>query len=91
MFVKVSQPRLVQRLHWTNEASNNEKASTYITTDIRVTGNAEAGMNELTKAEILRQSEPFRQHYPAKSQVTGCYNSQNSAEILQHYNKHSPQ
>lgn len=85
MFVKVSQPRLVQRLHWTNEASNNEKASTYTTTDLGVTGNAEAGTNELTKAEILRQSEPFRQHYLAKSPVTECYSSQNTAEILQHY------
>lgn len=84
MFVKVSQPWLVQRLHRANAASNNEKPSTYITTDLGVTGNAEAGMNELTKAEILRRSEPLRQHYPAKSQVTGCYSCHNSVEILQH-------
>jgi len=84
MFVKVSWPRLVQCLRWTTATSNNETPSTYITTDLGVTGNAAAGMNELTRAEILRQSEPFRQHNPAKSQVTGCYSSQNSAEILQH-------
>jgi len=30
-----------------------KKTSTYITTDLGVTGNAAAGMNELTKAEIL--------------------------------------
>jgi len=60
MFVKVSWPRLVQCLRWTNAASNNEKPSTYITTDLAVTGNAAVSMNELTKAEILRQSQPFR-------------------------------
>jgi len=52
MFVKVSWPRLVQCLHWTNAASNNEKSSTYITRDLGVTGNALAGMNELTSRNI---------------------------------------
>jgi len=83
-FVKVSWPRLIQCIRWTNAASNNEKPSTYITKDLGVTGNAAAGMNELTKAEMLRPSEPFRQHNPAKPQVTGCYSSQNVAGILQH-------
>lgn len=84
MFVKVSWPKLVQCLRWTNAASNNEKVSTYITTNLGVTGNDAAGMNELQKSEILRQSEPLRQYNPAKLQVTGCYSSNNSAEILQH-------
>jgi hypothetical protein len=53
MFVKVSWPKLVQCLRWTNAASNNEKVSTYVTTNLGITGNAAAGMNELQKEEIL--------------------------------------
>jgi len=53
MFVKVSLPKLVQCLCWNNAGSNNEKQSTYITTNLGVTRNVVAGMNELQKAEIM--------------------------------------